>query len=140
MFRLSRRAALIAVSAIALTACGAADSSNAQTPGSGDVALTDIALGADDDRLRVGPGRGAGGDGHDLAPLREGRLDRERPVWPQRDGLALDGQVGGDECLQVPCGQGWPHGVRAEAGKEVQGTCRTIRGDGMVQAGTRGQG
>lgn len=48
MFRLSRRAALIAVSAIALTACGAADSSNAQTSGSGDVALTDIALGADD--------------------------------------------------------------------------------------------
>ena len=48
MFRLSRRAALIAVSAIALTACGAAASSNAQTSGSGDVALTDIALGADD--------------------------------------------------------------------------------------------
>ena len=48
MFRLSRRAALIAVSAIALTACGAADSSNAQTAGSGDVALTDITLGADD--------------------------------------------------------------------------------------------
>lgn len=48
MFRFSRRAALVAVSAIALTACGAADSSNAQTSGSGDVALTDIALGADD--------------------------------------------------------------------------------------------
>ncbi|MEM7329696.1 MAG: thioredoxin domain-containing protein [Pseudomonadota bacterium] len=48
MFRLSRRAALIAVSAITLTACGAADSSNAQTAGSGDLALTDIALGADD--------------------------------------------------------------------------------------------
>ena len=48
MFRYSRRAALVAVSAIALTACGAADSSNAQTSGSGDVALTDITLGADD--------------------------------------------------------------------------------------------
>ena len=48
MLRLSRRAALIAVSAIALTACGAADSSNAQTAGSGQLALTDIALGADD--------------------------------------------------------------------------------------------
>lgn len=48
MFRFSRRAALIAVSTIALTACGAADSSNAQTAGSGELALTDIALGADD--------------------------------------------------------------------------------------------
>lgn len=48
MFRFSRRAALIAVSAIALTGCGAADSSNAQTAGSDDIALTDIALGADD--------------------------------------------------------------------------------------------
>lgn len=47
MFRFSRRAALIAVSAIAVTACGAADSSNAQTSGSGEIALTDIALGAD---------------------------------------------------------------------------------------------
>lgn len=47
MIRFTRRAAVAAISAIALTACGAADTSNAQegTPGSSEIALTDIALG-----------------------------------------------------------------------------------------------
>jgi len=47
MFRFSRRSALVAFSAIALTACGAADSGNAQTSTteSDEIALTDIALG-----------------------------------------------------------------------------------------------
>ncbi len=47
MFRFSRRAALVTFSALALTSCGAADTSNAQTSasGSGEIALTDIALG-----------------------------------------------------------------------------------------------
>lgn len=47
MIRFTRRAAVAAISVIALTACGAADTSNAQegTPGSSGIALTDIALG-----------------------------------------------------------------------------------------------
>ena len=55
MFRFSRRAALVAFSAIALSACGAADSSNAQTSasGSGEIALTDIALGNADAPITI---------------------------------------------------------------------------------------
>jgi len=55
MFRFSRRAALVAFSAIALTACGAADSSNAQTStsDSGEIALTDIALGNADAPITI---------------------------------------------------------------------------------------
>lgn len=55
MFRLSRRAALVALSTIALTACGAADSSDAQTSASESdgIALTDIALGADDAPITI---------------------------------------------------------------------------------------
>ena len=47
MLSITRRAALAAFSALALTACGAADTANGQagTPGSDDVALTDITLG-----------------------------------------------------------------------------------------------
>lgn len=47
MIRFTRRAAVAAISVIALTACGAADTSNAQegTLGSSGIALTDIALG-----------------------------------------------------------------------------------------------
>ncbi|MEL7285772.1 MAG: thioredoxin domain-containing protein [Pseudomonadota bacterium] len=55
MFRFSRRASLVALSAMVLTACGAADSSDAQTASanSGDTALTDITLGADDAPLTI---------------------------------------------------------------------------------------
>nr|WP_070958913.1 thioredoxin domain-containing protein [Hyphomonas sp. Mor2] len=47
MLRLTRRVALAAISALAISACGAADSGNAQTGGSGsdELALTDITLG-----------------------------------------------------------------------------------------------
>jgi protein-disulfide isomerase len=50
MFRFSRRAALAAFSTLALTACGAADTGNAQVAGSDSdaLALTDITLGRDD--------------------------------------------------------------------------------------------
>lgn len=55
MLRFSRRASLIALVATALSACGAADSTNAQTsgPASGETALTDIALGAEDAPLTI---------------------------------------------------------------------------------------
>lgn len=54
MFRLSRRVSLIAIAAIGLSACGAADSSNAQgNTGSDDVALTDIVLGTDDAPITI---------------------------------------------------------------------------------------
>ena len=55
MLRFSRRASLSALAAIALSACGAADSSGAQTSGSssGEIALTDIALGAEDAPLTL---------------------------------------------------------------------------------------
>ena len=55
MLRFSRRASLIALAAVALSACGAADPSGAQTSGSatGETALTDIALGADDAPLTI---------------------------------------------------------------------------------------
>ncbi len=47
MLRFSRRASIIALAAIALSACGAADQTSAQTSGSGsgEIALTDITLG-----------------------------------------------------------------------------------------------
>lgn len=47
MLRLTRRLTLAAISALALGACGAADTGNAQTSssGSGEIALTDITLG-----------------------------------------------------------------------------------------------
>lgn len=47
MLRLTRRITLAAISALALGACGAADTGNAQTSssGSGEIALTDITLG-----------------------------------------------------------------------------------------------
>ena len=50
MPRLTRRIALAAISAFALTACGAADTGNAQTSDSGndEIALTDITLGEAD--------------------------------------------------------------------------------------------
>ncbi|MCR9269299.1 MAG: DsbA family protein [Hyphomonadaceae bacterium] len=50
MLRYTRRATVAALSALALTACGAADTSNAQEgrSTSGDVALTDITLGSED--------------------------------------------------------------------------------------------
>lgn len=55
MLRFSRRVSLIALSAVFLAACSAADSSDAQTASarSGDTALTDIALGADDAPLTI---------------------------------------------------------------------------------------
>lgn len=55
MLRFSRRASLIALVATALSACGAADPTNAQTsgPASGETALTDIALGAEDAPLTI---------------------------------------------------------------------------------------
>ena len=53
MLRFSRRASLIALAAIAVSACGAADSTNAQTSGSGEIALTDITLGAEDAPLTM---------------------------------------------------------------------------------------
>lgn len=49
MFRYSRRASLIAISAMALAACGATDPVNAEgRTGSNEIALTDITLGAAD--------------------------------------------------------------------------------------------
>jgi len=55
MFRFSRRAALIAFSAIALTSCGAADTGNALSSkaGSDEIALTDIALGNADAPITI---------------------------------------------------------------------------------------
>ncbi len=55
MFRFSRRAALVALSAIALNACGAADTGNAQPSisGSDEIALTDIALGNADAPITI---------------------------------------------------------------------------------------
>ena len=47
MIQFTRRAAVAGFSLIALTACGAADTSNAQEgkPGASEMALTDITLG-----------------------------------------------------------------------------------------------
>ena len=55
MIQFTRRAAVAAFSIIALTACGAADSSNAQegTPGTSDLALTDITLGDADAPITI---------------------------------------------------------------------------------------
>ena len=55
MIQLTRRAAIAAFSVIALTACGGADTSNAQegTPGSSELALTDIALGDADAPITI---------------------------------------------------------------------------------------
>ena len=55
MIQLTRRAAVAALSFVALTACGAADTSNAQegTPGSNGLALTDIALGDADAPITI---------------------------------------------------------------------------------------
>lgn len=55
MIQLTRRAAVAAFSFIALTACGAADTSNAQegTPGTSELALTDIALGDADAPITI---------------------------------------------------------------------------------------
>ena len=55
MLKFSRRAAAAALSAIILTACGAANTGNAQggTSDSGGVALTDITLGSDDAPITV---------------------------------------------------------------------------------------
>ena len=55
MIQLTRRAAVAAFSLIALTACGAADTSNAQegTPGANGLALTDIALGEADEPITI---------------------------------------------------------------------------------------
>jgi protein-disulfide isomerase len=55
MIQFTRRAAVAAFSIIALTACGAADTSNAQegTPGTSDMALTDITLGDADAPITI---------------------------------------------------------------------------------------
>ncbi|MEP1142295.1 MAG: thioredoxin domain-containing protein [Henriciella sp.] len=56
MSRYTRRTAVAALSALALSACGAADTSSAQedgAAGSSDLALTDITLGSDDATLTV---------------------------------------------------------------------------------------
>lgn len=55
MIQFTRRAAVAGFSLIALTACGAADTSNAQegTPGSSEMALTDITLGDADAPITI---------------------------------------------------------------------------------------
>ena len=55
MIQFTRRAAVAGFSLIALTACGAADTSNAQegTPGSSELALTDITLGDADAPITI---------------------------------------------------------------------------------------
>ena len=55
MYRFTRRASIAAFTALALTACGAADTSSAQSEGSGanGVALTDMTLGSDDAPITV---------------------------------------------------------------------------------------